>query len=88
MTNNLFENNDILGDQASSKEERDISSQANGINTTFTVPAFKEESIEVYYNGIKQRLTNEFTIVNNVTIQTTFTPKGSPSVLVVAYYPT
>lgn len=87
----LYSPDQVISGGASNtpKTERDISSQADGSNTTFTIPdAFHSNSIELYYNGLKQRKPNEFTVTNSTTIETTFTPYGAPSVLVVAYYPT
>ncbi len=74
------------GGTNTAKTEEDLTSQIDGSNTTFTInSSFVASSIDVYYNGIKQRVTEEFTVVNSTTIQTTFTPTAN-SKLTVAYY--
>lgn len=74
------------GGTNTAKTEQDLTSQVDGSNTTFTISsAFVASSIDVYYNGIKQRVSEEFTVVNSTTIETNFTPTAT-SVLTVAYY--
>ena len=69
------------------KTEEDLTSQVDGINFDFTISeSFSATSIDVYYNGIKQRNPNEFTVESTTEIQTTFTPSAA-STLTVAYYP-
>ena len=70
---------------ATSKTEEDLTSQVDGSNQSFTISqSFVADSIEVFYNGIKQRTPNEFTVVNSTTIQTVFVP-SSNSTLTVFY---
>ncbi len=103
MGNNVLNSNNVLNDpsgggddsggggggSSQSKTYEDISSQANNSNTTFTTSnSFVSNSVELYYNGIRQRNPNEFTETNSTTISLNFTPKGSPSVLTVAYFTT
>ena len=73
------------GGSQTSKTEEDLTSQVDGSNQSFTISqSFVADSIEVFYNGIKQRTTNEFTVVNSTTIQTVFVP-SSNSTLTVFY---
>jgi len=67
----------------------DISSQVDGVKTTFTVPAYdtaRPVNLRVYYNG--QRLTtgNDVTILTSTTFSMTFAPSGGTE-LVVDYKP-
>ena len=69
------------------KTEEDLTSQVDGAEFNFTISeAFTASSIDVYYNGVKQRNPNEFTVTSGATIRTTFIPT-SQSTLTVAYYP-
>jgi hypothetical protein len=69
------------------KTEEDLTAQVDGVNIDFTISeSFSATSIDVYYNGIKQRKPNEFTVESATEIQTTFTPSAA-STLTVAYYP-
>ena len=69
------------------KTEEDLTSQVDGSEINFTISqSFTASSIDVYYNGVKQRNPNEFTVTSGATIRTTFTPT-SQSTLTVAYYP-
>lgn len=69
------------------KTEEDLTSQVDGSEINFTISqSFTAASIDVYYNGVKQRNPNEFTVTSGATIRTTFTP-SSLSTLTVAYYP-
>ena len=91
MPANAFDNRSAFGGGGGSgtntaKTEEDLTGQVDGTETQFIISsAFIASSIDVYYNGIKQRVTSEFTIVNSTTIQTTFTPTATSS-LTVAYY--
>lgn len=91
MPANAFDNRSAFGGGGGSgtntaKTEEDLTGQVDGTETQFIISsAFVASSIDVYYNGIKQRVTSEFTIVNSTTIQTTFTPTAT-STLTVAYY--
>jgi len=91
MPANAFDNRSAFGGGGGSgtntaKTEEDLTGQVDGTETQFIISsAFVASSIDVYYNGIKQRVTSEFTIVNSTTIQTTFTPTATSS-LTVAYY--
>ena len=91
MPANAFDNRSAFGGGGGSgtntaKTEEDLTSQIDGSNTTFTInAAFVASSIDVYYNGIKQRVTQEFTVVNSTTIETNFTATAN-STLTVAYY--
>jgi len=91
MPANAFDNRSAFGGGGGSgtntaKTEEDLTGQVDGTETQFIISsAFIASSIDVYYNGIKQRVTSEFTIVNSTTIQTTFTPTAT-STLTVAYY--
>lgn len=74
------------GGTNTAKTEEDLTGQVDGTETEFTISAaFVASSIDVYYNGIKQRASQEFTVLNSTTIQTTFTPTAT-STLTVAYY--
>ena len=55
----------------------------NKANVVFFAPitgnvsqSFNAASIDVYYNGVKQRNPNEFTVTSGATIRTTFTPSS------------
>jgi len=88
MSNNVMDRNGVLNNSSSTapKIEEDLSSQIDGSNLDFTIStSFNASSIDVYYNGIKQRTPNEFTVTSDDSIQTTFTP-SQQSVLTVAYY--
>ena len=91
MPANAFDNRSAFGGGGGSgtntaKTEEDLTGQVDGTETQFIISsAFVASSIDVYNNGIKQRVTSEFTIVNSTTIQTTFTPTAT-STLTVAYY--
>ena len=91
MPANAFDNRSAFGGGGGSgtntaKTEEDLTGQVDGTETQFIISsAFIASSIDVYYNGIKQRVASEFTIVNSTKIQTTFTPTAT-STLTVAYY--
>lgn len=70
------------------KTEEDLTAQLDGVAVDFTISQpFVANSLELFYNGIKQRNPNEFTVESSTKIQTTFTPTAA-STLTVAYYPT
>jgi len=75
------------GGAASPLREEDLTGQVDGTTTSFTVSrSFDADSIQLYYNGIKQRKTNEYTVTGASTLQTVFTPTAT-STLFVAYNP-
>ena len=74
------------GGAASSKEEEDLSSQIDGATTTFIMHTITtsviSSTVELYYNGIKQRNPNEFSINSGNRVETTFTPSASSTLTV------
>ena len=67
--------------------KEDLSSQANGANTTFTVSqTYESNSMRVYWNGQRQIQGETFTETSTNTFQTTFTP-ASDGAISVEYYP-
>ena len=75
-----------LASATTPKIEEDLSSQLDGSAVDFTISrSFNASSIDVYYNGLKQRKPDEFNVTGGNSIQTNFTPTAT-SKLTVAYY--
>lgn len=56
-------------------KQEDLSDQCDGSTTTFTVSeAFDQDSIRVYWNGIRQQIGETITVTSSTTFTTTFTP--------------
>jgi len=67
--------------------KENLSSQANGSATSFTVSQnYESNSMRVYWNGQRQIQGETFTETSSNTFQTTFTPAGDGAISV-EYYP-
>ena len=64
-------------------QTEDLSSQCNGVATTFTVSTpFDQGKIFVYYNGIRQQIGNGITVSSTQTFTTSFTPAADDTLYV------
>ena len=64
-------------------QTEDLSSQCNGVNTSFTVSVeYDESKIYVYFNGMRLQIGNGITVTSNTTFTTAITPSSSDSLYV------
>ncbi len=69
-------------------KQADLSSQCNGINTSFTVPEnYKAGSLRVYYNGVRQVEGETFSEHNSNTFTTTGFSPETGAFLTIDYTP-
>lgn len=55
----------------------------NGINSIFTTQFnFIPETVEIYLNGLKQRIIEDYQLIGNNTIQFVFSPFNNENILV------
>ena len=66
-----------------STKQVDLSAQCNGERVAFTTPdKFVSSTVKVYFNGLRQFVNDGFTLSNNNTITTTFTPDNGDNLFV------
>jgi len=75
------------GSSGSDMKQANITSQVDGSSTSFTISeAIESGSLRVYWNGIRQTLSDTYTELSSTTFSTTFTPLLGDS-LIIEYIP-
>ena len=65
----------IIGGDAEVMQKANLTSQVNGSRTVFTVPeVYAAGSLRVYYNGVRQVVSETFTETTSTSFTLNFTP--------------
>ena len=73
----------IVGTTGADMKKADLSSQADGQTTVFTVPdAYVAGSLRVYYNGMRQEAGNGYSETTTTTFTLVFTPQSGETISV------
>ena len=71
------------GDAANWAIAEQLIGELNGINTTFTTLSnFQPESVQIYLNGVLQKVLNDFNTSGNNTIQLYVSPNSNENILI------
>ena len=76
------------GSSDSDMVQSNVTSQIDGLSTSFTIPeSIQSGSLRVFWNGVRQVLSDTYNETSATTFTTTFTPLSGDT-LIIEYIPT